>query len=215
MEFSKRLQVKLRLARTAVNKTQQDIARDLAISLRTYQRLESGNAPLDMETLYKIARIHNLSFNSLTNPELGPDDCPRVSFFTDEKDLYSHPQIDDESLKSIKRDILKPDSEKIRINNTILEKNRLFQESSSPLFVSDIKTTVANRKLLHRTNGTLESPWDLSKNVTNLSNYMKAWEISLRDQLAGFFLLSEGTSKHLHHILPNQENVLVLGQVIS
>lgn len=195
--------------------TQQEISKRLGISLRTYQRLESGNAPLDMETMYKISKIYGLSFNALTSPELDPNDCKKINFFSTEEEIYSHPEVDDDSLRAIKKGILNPESGKIRINNSLIGELTPFQESSSPLFISDIKTTVVNRKLLHTSESIPENPWDLSKNTTSLSNYLKAWEISLRDQMAGFFLLSEGSSKFLHQILkPDQENVVILGQVI-
>lgn len=216
----RRLQLKIRLARMAEKKTQQEVAKDLGVSLRTYQRLEAGKAPLDMETLYKISKSFQVDFLALTSPEFLQEDCKSFQFYSSDQEMLSIPEVDDESIIKIRKKIYSPDEEIIKVQPETLVKEEIFQKNSTPLFVSDIKNTVANKSLLSQVEDNPSSPWDLTKEVVTLSSYIKAWEVTLREDLAGFLLTKEKATgdfiKQLHMLFnPDQQNVLVIGQILN
>ncbi|MBP9680547.1 MAG: helix-turn-helix transcriptional regulator [Bacteriovorax sp.] len=85
VEFSKlsinsctcRILYKLKLYRELANVSQGQISQLLCISLRTYQRLEAGQAPLDICTILKIAQILNLTLAEWLSVD-EPDPNPSV-----------------------------------------------------------------------------------------------------------------------------------------
>ncbi len=222
MEPIQRLQIKIRLARIAAKKTQQEIAKNLGVSLRTYQRVEAGKAPLDVETLYKLAAIYQMSFLTLTSPEIKAEDCKGFKFYDCEKKLLSLPEVDDRLLNKVVEHFTenpKSDDQVLRVSSNSLITSPEFNHHEKPLFVSDVKTTMANKELLKQAEDTPASPWDLSKNLISLGAYIKAWEVALREQFAGFLLEAERESgkveKHINLILnPHQGNILVIGQAL-
>jgi transcriptional regulator with XRE-family HTH domain len=222
VEPIQRLQIKIRLARIAAKKTQSEIAKNLGVSLRTYQRLEAGKAPLDVETLYKLSALYQMSFLTLTSPEIQKEECHGIQFYSCKKELFSRPEVDEEILSKVVQHFTKdsqPD-QGFRVSSNSLIRSPEFNHYSRPLFISDLKTTVANKELIKKTEESPSSPWEFSKNLVSLACYIKAIEVALREQFAGFLL--EGQSKnghkekHLNLILnASQGNILLIGKALA
>lgn len=76
-----RLLVRLKIYRLGKQVTQEQLASDIGISIRTFQRLEQGLAPLEMSILYKICEALKVPYESLAGPTYTQEDIPNVFFF--------------------------------------------------------------------------------------------------------------------------------------
>lgn len=82
-----RLLVRLKIYRLAKQLTQEQLASDIGISIRTFQRLEQGLAPLEMSILYKICEALKVPYESLGDPTYTQEDIPNVTFFENPEDI--------------------------------------------------------------------------------------------------------------------------------
>lgn len=83
-EYLKRIILKLRSTREAANLSQTNIAALLNISLRTYQRIESGEVAPDYVFLINFAKIVKVDFTELVTP-YAPD-CKKIVLYKSEEE---------------------------------------------------------------------------------------------------------------------------------
>jgi transcriptional regulator with XRE-family HTH domain len=181
MDASFRLRIKLRLVRQGLLLTQQDLADKLGISLRTYQRLEAGQTPLDAATVINLCDKLNYSFLDFTHPNLNASECNDTEFFNVEKDFYIHEDIHQKSFEEVKPVI---NEEKLNLLKVL--ESPSFHAASAPLMVADTSITVANDSLLKIAPRLDERKWKTMSKWDNLNDQVKAWDICLKDDYMGF-----------------------------
>lgn len=72
-EFNKFL-IRLKIYRAGLGFTQQDVAKHLNLSLRTYQRLEQGTAPIELDKVYLLSDLFDISYEKLTEPKYNEEE---------------------------------------------------------------------------------------------------------------------------------------------
>ena len=147
-ESIKRLLIKLRHFRDALGLSQLDVAEALKVSLRTYQRIESGESPCDISFLYGFCSKYNIDFNLLTSP-VPPKKNPLQIFYSTNEECEAFAEIDAVK-KSHLLDMTNSESytkilESHQPEYKILEEE-WFKHSASPLVFSSVSTVVFNAK---------------------------------------------------------------------
>ncbi|MCF8059746.1 MAG: helix-turn-helix domain-containing protein [Bacteriovoracaceae bacterium] len=219
MDAITRLKIKLRLIRQGLELTQEEVSSSLGISLRTFQRLESGQTPIDCATLYTFCSKYNIPFVELTRPDVTKDNCPNYTFFHSEKDFLSHPEVDEESFLKV-REKVKPIIDK---NPNLIKtfNSSFFHSIETPLYVADLSMTVANNSLQKMSSITKESTWRTLSKWDNKIQRINAWDLCLMKGHIGFFansVLTNGSKKvsvrNFNWIIPSTiSKPIIIGQL--
>lgn len=138
-----RVVFKLKLYRELANYSQVQFAQILSMSLRTYQRLESGNASLDLGMIFKISHYLKIDLNewlAKTDPKLDSnvkiiDDCEGYGLNPNHLNLIS----DFDKIKTVE--------EAQEFSN-----GDYFKKLSDPSFVCINTKKIANDKVLQISN---------------------------------------------------------------
>jgi len=138
--------MRLRIFRTGLQVKQSKVAEALGISLRTYQRLELGQAPITIEQLYQICDLLNLGYKDLAFPEVTIKDVPFIKEAYSLENLPAQSPINNEELFNIWdeiQNVLKEEPTNLTLANDLAT----FEDSSHPLFLSDPHFTCGNKAL--------------------------------------------------------------------
>lgn len=172
------LRTKIRFFRISRGLTQCEISSKLGLSLRTYQRIENGSSPLDVQTLMAIADIFNLSFYEMSNPEVKLDELGDVEFFKDKASLFEHANLQPEVSSQIRTLVKRTKQGEIPLEK--IETLEEFKAVPVPLFFSDLKKTATNsafQKISQNTSG---------DNFHTTIQHWKASEYCLKSPYIGF-----------------------------
>lgn len=171
-----KLLVRIKVYRAGCGLTQSEMAKRLNLSLRTYQRVEQGVAPLDIETLYQMASIFNVSYKTIAGPEYTTADLPNVQFYSN---LESIEGINEDALQAFKSIIETFDKslEVDRVSLSDLHKLKEFKDSPYPMYYSDPKWTWCNKSLRKAYDPTQKGRVSVMRNMSDFVFIIKLWEI--------------------------------------
>lgn len=183
------LRRKIRFLRTKKELTQNQVAKKLSLSLRTYQRLENGKSPLDVQTLFILSRILEISFVDLTNPKLNEKDLQEIEFYQSQKEIYERAKVTGQTVETLTKLLTKVQSYNLGI--TKVEEDQHFTEAGTPIFLTDLKKTAKNPafKSLQKK--------DPQAHFKTTLRHWKASEICLKKDYAGF-----SNNNHYMFVLP-------------
>lgn len=174
-QFEKLL-VRVRVYRAGNGFTQSEMAKKLGLSLRTYQRVEQGIAPLDIETLYSLCEVFDIPYKNIAGPEYKKADLPNVQFYSN---LSEVPNLDPkmvESFKGIIDGLYKGVNEE-KENLADLHKIKVFKDSSLPAYYSDPKWTWVNKSLRKDFDPSLKGRVSVMRNMSDFEFIIKVWEL--------------------------------------
>lgn len=175
------LRTKIRFFRITRGLTQSEISAQIGLSLRTYQRLENGSSPLDVQTLMLIAQVFNVSFYELSNPEVKIEDFEQVEFFREPDELFNHANLGTDTAMTIKTLVKQTRLGELPIEK--IERLEEFKANPIPLFFTDLKKTMTNSAFRKST------PSDFHTSL----NHWKASEFCLKSPYIGFHYSSHYT----------------------
>lgn len=176
----------MRLARQGSGFTQQEVAKKVGVSLRTYQRLESGQTPLDVATLFQFSQALDVDFLGLTSPEIQPEQVQGCEFFKTEEEFLSHPKVNKKDILKVKNEIIELVKNKPEELLSHQENFDVIYEVKTPLLLADAQTTVANSTLSELAPHFNESKWKTASKFSEPINFIKAINISLQHNFRGF-----------------------------
>ncbi len=218
MDANSRLTLKLRLVRQGLLLTQQDVADQLGVSLRTYQRLEAGQTPLDVATVIHFCDKFNFSFLDFTHPNINVSECTDSEFFNVDKKFYTHSDLHQKSFEEVEPVINEKKSNLLKV----LE-SPSFHAAPAALMVADASITVANESLLKIAPQLNESKWKTMSKWDNFNEQVKAWDVCLKDNYMGFH--SKCAIKSDKTIIPvksfnlmlksDEDNPILIRQIIT
>ncbi|MCR9203659.1 MAG: helix-turn-helix domain-containing protein [Halobacteriovoraceae bacterium] len=168
------LRIKIRFFRITRGLTQSEISSQLGLSLRTYQRLENGSGPLDVQTLMLISQIFNISFYELSNPEVKKEELQQVEFFRESEDLFAHADLSQETAIKIRKLVKQTKLGQLPIEE--IERLEEFRANPLPLFFTDLKKTMTNAAFRNSS----------SSEFHTTLNHWKASEFCLKNPYMGF-----------------------------
>ncbi|MCR9203658.1 MAG: helix-turn-helix transcriptional regulator [Halobacteriovoraceae bacterium] len=174
-DFEKLL-VRIKVYRAGNSLTQSEMAKRLNLSLRTYQRVEQGVAPLDIETLYQMANIYNISYKTIAEPKYTISDLPNVQFYPT---LESIENINGELSQAFKS-IIQTFDKSLQVEKkslSDLHKLKEFKDSPLPLYYSDPKWTWCNKTLRKAHDPTQKGRVSVMRNMSDFVFIIKLWEI--------------------------------------
>ena len=185
-----RLSIKIRLYRTSLNITQQEMATKLGLSLRTFQRIETCQSPIDMTIIYKICECYDIPFFDLVNPDIKREELADGNFFSSVEDFEKEDFFSDKpdfiALKDKVIDLVKKDPAKITMVSDLPE----FENSPYYLYVCNLHFAVGNAKTRAIT-GLPDDKYRTLKTFKDASIMIKSWDICLKYKDPAFKLLSE------------------------
>ncbi len=166
------------------------MATTLGLSLRTFQRIETGQSPIDMDIIYKICESYEIPFFDLVNPSIKADDLKEAQFFSDletfKRENYFSDKAELVEMKNLILDVLKKDPSKLTAVINLPE----FENSPHNLFVSNLHFTIGNAKA-RSIGGLSEDKHRTVKTFKDASIMIKSWDIYLKNNYPGFKLISE------------------------
>tara|TARA_Y100000780_G_C13696099_1_gene423051 strand:- start:65589 stop:66278 length:690 start_codon:yes stop_codon:yes gene_type:complete len=185
-----RLSIKIRLYRTSLSVTQQEMANTLGLSLRTFQRIETGQSPIDMGIIYKICDSYDIPFFDLVNPDIKAEDLKDAHFYESLDQFTNQGFFEGKSdLLELKDRVIaavKKDPAKINLVMDIPE----FEKSPHHLFVSNLHFSIGNAKA--RSIASLpDDKYRTMKTYKNPEQLIKAWDICLKYNFPANKLVSE------------------------
>ncbi len=190
MNAIERLSIKIRLYRTSLSITQQEMANTLGLSLRTFQRIETCQSPIDIAIVYRICESYDIPFYDLVNPNISTEDLEGSQFFTTEDDFKKEAFFQDKpdfvALRDKVLEIVKKDPAKITAVSELPE----FENSPYYLYACNLHFAVGNAKT-RAIAGLPDDKYRTLKTFKDASIMIKAWDISLKYRFPAFKLLSE------------------------
>ena len=190
MKAIERLSIKIRLYRTSLSITQQEMATTLGLSLRTFQRIETGQSPIDMDIIYKICESYEIPFFDLVNPDIKAENLKEAQFFSDletfKRENFFSDKTDLLDMKDLILDSLKKDPTKLTPIINLPE----FENSPYYLYVSNLHFTIGNAKA-RSTGGLSDDKHRTVKTFKDASIMIKSWDIYLKNNYPAFKLISE------------------------
>lgn len=175
-----RFLIRLKIYRAGLGHTQQDIAKYLDISLRTYQRVEQGMAPLEVEKVHKLCKLFDISYTKLTEPQYNEEENTHLSFFDSHNELIQHlgeeTRVPVEGLQKLNEVFLNNLFE--GMNYPKLAKESIFTENSQNYFFSNPTFSWLNPALIKSFDPTSPVKVPVVKNVENLEEIIQVWELS-------------------------------------
>lgn len=221
MESHELLSLKLRLARQGLNLTQQDVAKKIGVSLRTLQRVESGQTPIDVGTMYQFCENLGIDFLSLTKPDLTPEEVTNCDFFETEEEFLKHPKVNSNKMLELKNSLLLNDKETIQDIISRPKRAAAFFETKTPLLIVDPQTTFANPQVNKLSPLYREAKWKTGAKFHKPFPFVNAWDICLRLGFKGFRVSNLidiekkiNLEKFYLMINPNPNNPLAICQVV-
>lgn len=162
----------------------------LGLSLRTYQRIETCQSPIDIDLIYKICDSYDIPFNTLVNPEIQPNEIEGVKFFRDlnafkEEDFLKNRthllEHKDHFFSFIRKDPVKMG------HITSLPE---FENASDPLFVSSLNFTIGNAKA-RAAAGMSDDKFRGIRTFKDPSLMIKTWDAALKYQFPAYKMLAD------------------------
>jgi len=190
-----RIIFKLRVNRQSQGLSQGQIAKLLKLSLRTYQRIESGAAPLEVHFLYKFCSITGTDFYHLTRPEIDHSDIPNAVFFKNERDFFNIPIVKEARLEQLIEVLYPKLLTESKINS--IHCSDEFNGHNQKLLLINPNFTIANKALLDSGVGFKEAKWKTGATWINKQRILLAWDLCLSKKLPGFSITT-------HHKVKNQ-----------
>lgn len=179
------LRQKIRFLRIARGLTQNQLAAQLGSSLRTYQRLENGTSPLDVQALMHLAHIFETSFYDLTNPFIEKSELSNVDIFKKPDELFEHSGLAGEEKNLIHKVVEKTLQGQLELEK--VEKLPSFKLSNLPIYFSDLKKTTINHAFKKLTEDPEVNP------IFASHDHWKASQYCLRNTCFGFHLTNNYT----------------------
>lgn len=171
-----KLLIRIKIYRNGRSITQEDIAKTLGVSLRTYQRIEQGTAPLEMGLLYKLCGIFEVSYENLAAPTVTQSMLPNVNFIKTFKDQPKPYPFDETPIvkvfKELKNDI---DDKKFRVKD--LHKNESFRDHERAFYFSDPNFTWVNKTLAQSLGNRKVTKVSVMKNMSDFEFIVRIWEL--------------------------------------
>lgn len=177
-EFDKLL-VRLRIYRMGKNLTQNEVAKKLDMSLRTFQRIEQGLAPLEVQVLHHLSKILEVPYEQLAGPYYTKKDLENVDFYSD---LESIPEsfLITETTKSeflnLKESLFNSLEDRT-LTITNLHKLPLFKNNSRAYYYSDQKWTWLNKVARGKDKQRPKGRISVMKNLSDFEFIVKLWEV--------------------------------------
>jgi transcriptional regulator with XRE-family HTH domain len=199
-KFSKLL-VRLKIYRNGRNLTQEAVAKKLGVSLRTYQRIEQGTAPLEMDLLYNLCHILETTYENLAFPSLTQKDLPNVIFYSKLSEAKSNYKIDQTAISQVFEE-LKSALEVQRVKE--IYKNKIFKDHELPFFYSDPNHTWINKSLAREYSGGKSSKVSVMKDLSDFEFIIRLWEVCYKTAEPWYI------SSTLHPIAGRESKVEVL-----
>jgi transcriptional regulator with XRE-family HTH domain len=172
------LLIRLKIYRMGKQITQQEVADKLGLSIRTYQRLEQGLAPIEMSTLYK-----------LTGPISTESDIPNVTFIESFENIPLAPNITPMEIQETFAQIISL----LRDGSYTakeLYKAQEFKHNTFELFYSEPSFTFLN-KSLQKMIEPINKAKAKESNIKQLSDYeflIRLWEVCYKRINSPWFL---------------------------
>ncbi|MFT6633264.1 MAG: DNA-binding XRE family transcriptional regulator [Bacteriovoracaceae bacterium] len=141
--LTKKFRINLKHLRNANYFSQINVAKELQISTRGYQRIESGDSQPTLDLIFKIANIFNVEVSDLFNYSNKDDSFVEISK-AKVKDLV-HGQEFLKQTYNLQKDYL---NKEITSNESFLDlvaRDDKFTSSELPLYVSDLLNVITNR----------------------------------------------------------------------
>ena len=220
------LLIRLRIYRMGKQITQQEIADKLGVSIRTYQRLEQGLAPIEMSTLYKTAEVLDLPYDKLAGPVYTESDIPNVTFIESFENIPLAPNINPMEIQktfsqliSLLRDGSYTPKE--------LYKAQEFKDNAFELFYSEPAFTFYNKSLRKKMEPINKAKAKAKEStIKHLSDYeflIRLWEVCYQKINHPWFLT---TTEHerfgqklevltINHFIIHEGQPFNLGMVLN
>lgn len=186
-----RIVLKLRINRQSQGLSQGQMAKLLKLSLRTYQRIESGDAPIEINFLYNFCGVTGTDFFQLTRPEMELSDIPNAVFFKSERDFLNSPIVKKANFEQLKMS-LHPKLLRETSINTIHSSNE-FNTHHQSLLLMNPNFTIANKAIIENDLGFKDSKWKTGTTWINKQKILLAWDICLSKKLPGFSITTHHT----------------------
>lgn len=175
LEFEKLL-VRIRLYRTGLSITQSELATKLGLSLRTYQRVEQGLAPLEVEVLYKLAEVFEIPYKELAGPNYKKSDIEGVQFFKSLADVKEMSEDHKKDLTTLINSFYHAiEDEGIKVSE--LFRRPHFKNHPRPYYYSDAKWVWANKTTIKNYDPTQKGRVSVTRNLTDYKFIIKIWEV--------------------------------------
>lgn len=178
-----RFLMRLRIFRTGLQVKQSEVAKALGTSLRTYQRLELGKAPITIDQLYKICEFLNIEYKQLAFPQVTIEDVPFIKEAYRLADLPSQSPINNEELFNIWAEIQNVIKEE-PTNLTLANNLPSFEDYSHPLFLSDPNFTCGNKALRAMNGqGNKDKRWRTFRYFDDYKVLVNYWDLCVKEEL--------------------------------
>ena len=216
------LLIRLRIYRMGKQITQQEIADKLGVSIRTYQRLEQGLAPIEMSTLYKTAEVFDLSYDKLAGPVYTESDIPNVTFIESFENIPLAPNINPMEIQktfsqliSLLRDGSYTPKE--------LYKAQEFKNNAFELFYCEPAFTFYNKSLRKKNEPINKAKESTIKHLSDYEFLIRLWEVCYQKINHPWFL---ATTEHerfgqklevltINHFIIHEGQPFNLGMVLN
>lgn len=182
-DFTKFL-IRLKIYRAGLGFTQQDIAKNLNLSLRTYQRIEQGVAPLEVEKVHQISELFQIPYSQLTEPAYSDQEPSHIKFFDSYSEVldYIGPDLNDKvkGLDDLTEYFLSHLQEGTTISKLV--KTPQFKNNDYGYFFSNPTFSWLNPALIKRFSPQYPVKIPVVKNVENLEEIIQVWELSIKNR---------------------------------
>lgn len=142
--FLRKFTIRLRFYREACNLSQAEVASQLKIGLRSYQRYETGESSPPLCLLFQLAHILRVNPEDLIAERVpAHDEWVRFYEGPDKKLFEEDPLVKTSKLLTIYQS---EEFEKVLTHNDLsyLRENSIFKSSSYPLYLANIKYCLVN-----------------------------------------------------------------------
>ncbi len=190
MKAIQRLSTKIRLYRTSLSITQQEMANTLGLSLRTFQRIETCQSPIDISVIYKICESYDIPFFDLVNPDIKPGDLRDAEFFSNldtfKQESFLQEKSDFFAIKDQIIEYIRKDPAKLNMLSSVPE----FENSPYYLYACNLHFAIGNAKT-RAIAGLPDDKYRTLKTFKDASKMIKAWDIGLKYKFPAFKMTSD------------------------
>ncbi len=199
-----RFLIRLKIYRSGRQITQQKMANELGISLRSYQRLEQGVVPLDAVHLEKICEMLKVSYEQLMDPCHKEEEFEKVKFYDSLNELIEAEGLHKElgTFSQTIGDLHKAVFEE-NLPITELSKHPSFVDSPAHLFYTTPSFSWVNPATVSSYDPSSPSKLSAVNNMDDLEDVIKVWEHCYEHKNAWYTMRADTTHKGQTMIIYN------------
>jgi len=168
--------MKLRYYRELNHLSQSKLASELNISLRNYQRIESGFSSPSLNTVYDLCMILKVDFNDFIKSK-PPVNLQNNVIFYNEEDGHQFENLSEVKDSSILALLNDPTLLNFLKDNKLADITNIkeFHESRHPMFISDFNKTLLNTKASKKL-GKRSLTLKTSNSTNNIKGLINIWD---------------------------------------